>query len=544
PSTHRQAIPDPLATELHRLRETQRDIDELRKELEVRKPPPETEADSKNRASSPRRSALTASSQDNSFLFPDEIRKLQRDIDMRRRGGGGVRDGTRKMDRNDVKRLLSQKVRSQEGAVSGRSDVKLAPVPSIPASPEWKQLDSNVAARPSSASRPRVRVNVVNGGGEKASHSGTEGVHRNHVVAKDGGAVRDIGNVRGLSVGREVPFIVGKSTGKSHSVTANLQRVFSLLKAHNPALCSTCAQRNLRGRSPDKRERAPPPNADSKAGVAPSGTSNRESTQGGKDGKPQTDGNADKQSIEIEDSHVSFHQQLEDAAQEEGGSTDVRNVLRSLEEDYKGIKKTYLGLVQDYERMASDREASLSHDNKAALRNCGDQLRDVIRQLESKREQIFILQDILNTSIQRLQHKHRYKTSPTKLTAPKRQPSPIKKPTNPRSTSRSTRRNPATLSEGGRSERGTERYDKHGPVWGNTTKRSATGKSLERRSRGCKPCEQKKGVEGPGGGGGGRPGEVRRTRSRSPGFALASLNLLKSSLKVQEALEEAGMVGL
>jgi hypothetical protein len=35
---------------------------------------------------------------------------------------------------------------------------------------------------------------------------------------------------------RDMPFIVGKSTGKSYSVTANIQHVFSLLKAHNPGL--------------------------------------------------------------------------------------------------------------------------------------------------------------------------------------------------------------------------------------------------------------------------------------------------------------------
>lgn len=35
---------------------------------------------------------------------------------------------------------------------------------------------------------------------------------------------------------RDMPFIVGKSTGKSYSLTANIQHVFSLLKAHNPGL--------------------------------------------------------------------------------------------------------------------------------------------------------------------------------------------------------------------------------------------------------------------------------------------------------------------
>ncbi|KAJ3086704.1 hypothetical protein HK102_012669, partial [Quaeritorhiza haematococci] len=46
-----------------------------------------------------------------------------------------------------------------------------------------------------------------------------------------------------VGVAREMPFVVGTSTGKSYSVTANIQKVFSLLKAHNPALCSVCSKR-------------------------------------------------------------------------------------------------------------------------------------------------------------------------------------------------------------------------------------------------------------------------------------------------------------
>jgi hypothetical protein len=38
-----------------------------------------------------------------------------------------------------------------------------------------------------------------------------------------------------------VPFVVGTNTGKSYSVPVNLQRMFSMLKAHNPNLCSLCS---------------------------------------------------------------------------------------------------------------------------------------------------------------------------------------------------------------------------------------------------------------------------------------------------------------
>lgn len=40
-----------------------------------------------------------------------------------------------------------------------------------------------------------------------------------------------------------IPFVVGQSTTKSHSLAANVQTVLSLMKAHNPALCNAAARR-------------------------------------------------------------------------------------------------------------------------------------------------------------------------------------------------------------------------------------------------------------------------------------------------------------
>ncbi|XP_078375277.1 centrosomal protein of 57 kDa-like isoform X2 [Oculina patagonica] len=40
-----------------------------------------------------------------------------------------------------------------------------------------------------------------------------------------------------------IPFVVGQSTTKSHSLGANVQTVLSLMKAHNPALCNAAARR-------------------------------------------------------------------------------------------------------------------------------------------------------------------------------------------------------------------------------------------------------------------------------------------------------------
>jgi len=40
-----------------------------------------------------------------------------------------------------------------------------------------------------------------------------------------------------------IPFVVGQSTSKSHSLGANVQTVLSLMKAHNPALCNAAVRR-------------------------------------------------------------------------------------------------------------------------------------------------------------------------------------------------------------------------------------------------------------------------------------------------------------
>jgi hypothetical protein len=84
-------------------------------------------------------------------------------------------------------------------------------------------------------------------------------VQNTPIRASGGGArpaVRASGGIRPdfSAEKRDMPFIVGKSTGKSYSVTANIQHVFSLLKAHNPglilyfglllALCTVCSRRD------------------------------------------------------------------------------------------------------------------------------------------------------------------------------------------------------------------------------------------------------------------------------------------------------------
>ncbi|RIA94605.1 hypothetical protein C1645_549079 [Glomus cerebriforme] len=52
--------------------------------------------------------------------------------------------------------------------------------------------------------------------------------------------------IRSGNIGREIPFILGTGTGKSHSVTVNLQKAFALLKNHNPNSCSVCNNHNTK----------------------------------------------------------------------------------------------------------------------------------------------------------------------------------------------------------------------------------------------------------------------------------------------------------
>lgn len=59
---------------------------------------------------------------------------------------------------------------------------------------------------------------------------------------------------------QDIPFVAGKNTGPSHSVGANVQRVFSMMKSHNLVLCSQATQRRVpcRQRSHSSSEASSP----------------------------------------------------------------------------------------------------------------------------------------------------------------------------------------------------------------------------------------------------------------------------------------------
>eukprot|EP00842_Homolaphlyctis_polyrhiza_P005345 jgi/Hompol1/5811/HPOL_000728-RA len=143
-------------------------------------------------------------------------------------------------------------------------------------------------------------------------------------------------------LGREMPFIVGKNTGKSFSVTANLQRVFSLLKAHNPGLCSVCDLQL------DVNQ-----DAEIAQGIGSSGTEN------------------------------------------------LRHVLGVLEDEFRELKALYNELVSEYEKIVESTTSRPAPDvaGQKTLKAIGDELRLVIQNMETKGDQITILREILQTSI-------------------------------------------------------------------------------------------------------------------------------------------------
>ncbi|KAJ3024156.1 hypothetical protein HKX48_005558 [Thoreauomyces humboldtii] len=206
------------------------------------------------------------------------------------------------------------------------------------------------------------------------------------------------GTQPGIVRGRDMPFLVGTSTTKSHSVTANLQQVFSLLKAHNPSRCSVCQ----------------PPTVTTTPRRRPIPTARRR-----------------EEAIDFDhdDDHASFHGEVLDGAaavaaasvvgrrrtpaaagKSEGrgdGVTTLQAVLAVLEDEFDALKQQYHQLVTQYNVTANGTTSPIDdrRENQRpgpttsglALRALGDELRQVIRSMETKGDQIHILRDILRS---------------------------------------------------------------------------------------------------------------------------------------------------
>ncbi|KAI8911124.1 hypothetical protein EDD86DRAFT_204452, partial [Gorgonomyces haynaldii] len=157
---------------------------------------------------------------------------------------------------------------------------------------------------------------------------------------------------------RDMPFVVGSNTGKSFSVTANLQTVFSMLKNHNADLCQACSSK--------------------KKGLKHDASCKKEDR---KDEKRE--------------------QKKETSEEPQKDSEGLRGILSVLEDEFRKLKVQYHTLVAEYERVAESmtkRSISESDGNKS-LKQIGDSLRLVIQNMETKGDQIAILRDIVTSSI-------------------------------------------------------------------------------------------------------------------------------------------------
>ncbi|GET58858.1 hypothetical protein GLOIN_2v500423 [Rhizophagus irregularis DAOM 181602=DAOM 197198] len=148
--------------------------------------------------------------------------------------------------------------------------------------------------------------------------------------------------------GREIPFILGTGTGKSHSVTVNLQKAFALLKNHCSNSCSVCNKKNTK-------------NATNKNKLK-------------------------KQSYE----------------KEESPDIALGRVISNLMDELKHLKMYYSNLVDEYQR-------SDPLDCKSKRTALAEELKEIMDQMEIKGDQIATLYDIQQKTVKpSLSSKSRY----------------------------------------------------------------------------------------------------------------------------------------
>ncbi|KAJ3333944.1 hypothetical protein HDU76_000544 [Blyttiomyces sp. JEL0837] len=519
---------------------------------------------------------VQAQSQNESFLGMDEIERLRMEIELLR-----AQATKRTQSHEDGRGGGGSPVKNQTPPRS-----KMASPVVVSDKPEWKKVDGSSPNRRkhslgSAVSSPdRPKGSYYGEKVEKHNRSRSRPSSRNAASAEEGNFVK------------AMPFVVGQNTQKSYSVTANLQRVFSLLKSHNPALCSVCSKRKRSSPSlePDRQhfhstfeDRTHRHQREQHLYQRHLHRLNQRREGGGKEKEEQD--------------HAIHHREIkEEISGTKGGLPKLKEVLVLLEDDFEECKRNYYDLVKQYEDLAEETgKGSLIWSNSRAvqdasirLRDIGDALVDVIQNMEIKGDQISILREIIATSTE---HSHRShpNDSGAKPESTKRNPSvdgrksaantttTTRSQVNSRSAtavdrkfssslssnSTSTNTRPgrgSSMSRRGESERdqssqrfsnrdggkGTSRKDTDANV--NTKQRSVSrtrSKSRERRSRSgtrrvvesVSPQRPQRDRDFGSYGSGSMRG---MSLSRSPSRALASLTLLKSSMKVQEALGRMG----
>ncbi|KAJ3147709.1 hypothetical protein HDU86_007884 [Geranomyces michiganensis] len=219
-----------------------------------------------------------------------------------------------------------------------------------------------------------------------------------------------------VAVTRELPFTVGRSTQKSHSVTANLQQVFSLLKSHDPRRCSVCVPReevldnnSLQPRTRRSTGRRDVPHADQRR--------RRPSRKAGESHDIDDDDADDCASfhgapLDAAAAYAAAHFGLnrraagdrdvghkvpsrDPNARPDRGVETLAAVLKLLEGEYDDLKRKYNKLVEQYGAASGIARKPPVRAVSADIRALGDDLRMVIRSMDAKGDQIAILRDIL-----------------------------------------------------------------------------------------------------------------------------------------------------
>lgn len=411
---------------------------------------------------------------DTGFLSETEIVQLQREIEAERL----AREARKRFeDQNALKQKLIEKV-SKDPTLS-KTTTKKKKQQGGPSDPSWRKVLRK--AKPSSR----------DGSVPNSAHVRKRPpIDMPFVVEKAKGDER---------LGREMPFIVGQNAGKSFSVTANLQRVFSMLKSHNPGLCSICSKRHPTASHEEhtqqstRRVHVVEPKATRKHFVHP----------------------ANKKQDIYDEIEVAFESPLS-AGVGPSGTENLRNALGALEEEFRDLKNNYNLLVSDYERIAESTTSYLPGEisNARPLKAIGDELRLVIQQMETKGDQITILREILQSSIL-----HRTKHLGSRIGASTDDKLRAKHYELSTVTSRSKSQEiniPNVRSLNGNFEL-PHKSSQHGDQRGRISNKSSLRVDV--------PSD----TAGP-------HWSTKRTLSQSPGRAMASLSLLKSSFKVQNAL--------
>ncbi|ORX93988.1 hypothetical protein K493DRAFT_352865 [Basidiobolus meristosporus CBS 931.73] len=145
------------------------------------------------------------------------------------------------------------------------------------------------------------------------------------------------------NVHRNLPFIVGTNTGKSHSITVNLQKMFSALQKHSPTLCSVCQDRREHGN----------PGAISR---------NR-----------------------IDDSRKNPRQ------------ARLERVIKTLEDEFLHLKIQYQKAVSLYEAIDLTKQPILREQKS----DIAQQLNEILQAMEKKADQIINLRDLRETKATR-----------------------------------------------------------------------------------------------------------------------------------------------